>query len=117
MTGAVDRPGIVLLGRLDHAGRLRYLGRTTRLPADQARALGAVLRSASPGHPWEGRRFSVSWASRDTLPAVLVEPEVVAEVSVDLSRVANGGWRHSVRWVRLRPDLTTSDLPGFEDDT
>ena len=41
----------------------------------------------------------------------LVEPATVAEVSVDASRVAGGGWRHGVRWVRLRPELAPGDLP------
>ncbi|MGW5353350.1 ATP-dependent DNA ligase [Streptomyces sp. NPDC004031] len=111
VTGAVSRPGIALLGRWDAAGRLRYLGRTARLSAAQAVELGAVLRSALPGHPWEGRRFSAAWGSHEVLAVELVAPEVVAEVSADASRVAGGGWRHSVRWVRLRPDLSPEDLP------
>lgn len=41
----------------------------------------------------------------------LVEPGVVGEVSVDASRVAGGGWWHSVGWIRLRLDLGPEDLP------
>lgn len=111
-----SRPGIALLGRWDDTGHLRYLGRTARLPADQAHTLAPVLRPAAPGHPWEGWTFAVSWGSRDTLTVRLVEPEAVAEVSVDASRLSGGGWRHSVRWVRLRPDLSAADLPLFGDD-
>jgi hypothetical protein len=29
------------------------------------------------------------------------------------SRVACGGWRHSVRWVRIRADLLPGDVPLF----
>lgn len=117
VTGAPERPGTALLGRWDTEGRLRYLGRTVPLSADQARALAAVLTPAQSGHPWQGRRFSVSWGSHDLLDVDLVEPEVVAEVSVDASRVAGGGWRHSVRWVRLRPDLSPGDLPLFTEES
>jgi ATP-dependent DNA ligase len=111
VTGSVDRPGSALLGRWDAEGRLRYLGHTAPLPADQARVLAPALTPASPGHPWEGRRFSASWGSHEVLDVDLVEPRVVGEVSVDASRVAGGGWRHSVRWIRTRPDLLPQDLP------
>lgn len=113
VTGTAHRPGTALLGRWDADGRLRYLGRTAPLMAGQARDLAAVLTPASPGHPWEGRRFSASWRSRDLLAVDLVEPETVGEVSTDASRLAGGGWRHSVRWIRLRPDLTPGDLPLY----
>lgn len=117
VTGQLARPGIALLGRWDEQGRLKYLGRTARLGEGQARVLGAALRPAAADHPWQGKRFSAAWGSRETLDAVLVEPDVIAEVSVDISRVAGGGWRHSVRWLRLRPDLTPADLPLADDDT
>lgn len=116
VTGTPQLPGITLLGRWDDTGRLRYLGRTARLRADQARKVGGVLQPASPGHPWEGWQFSASWGTKEKLTVRLVEPAAVAEVSVDVSRVANGGWRHSVRWLRLRPDLSAADLPLFGDD-
>lgn len=116
VTGPPARPGTVLLGRWDEAGHLRYLGRTARLTEDQAQAVAAVLRPAPPGHPWEGWTFSASWGSPDKLTVRLVEPETVAEVSVDVSRMSGGTWRHSVRWTRLRPDLAPADLPPFGDD-
>lgn len=117
VTGTPDRPRTVLLGRWDADGRLRYLGRTVPLPTDQARALAAVLAPAALGHPWEGRRFSASWGSHDLLEVDLVEPEVVGEVSVDASRIAGGGWRHSVRWIRTRLDLAPEDLPLASEET
>jgi hypothetical protein len=40
---------------------------------------------------------------------------VVAKVSVDVPRVATGGWRHSVRRGRLRPDLSAAELLLFGD--
>lgn len=47
------------------------------------------------------------WKLPADITAAQVEPETVADVSVDVSRVAGGGWRHSVRWLRLwlRSDL------------
>ncbi|WP_406485990.1 hypothetical protein [Streptomyces phaeochromogenes] len=42
-----------------------------------------------------------------------VEPVVVAEIAVDVSLDAAGRWRHPVRLVRVRSDLTPDDVPLF----
>ncbi|GAA0451755.1 hypothetical protein [Streptomyces olivaceiscleroticus] len=67
VTGSVRRPGTLLLGRLDAAGRLRYVGRTTQLAAGLVRDLAAELTPAGPEHPWRGRTFSAGWGTNDTL--------------------------------------------------
>lgn len=113
VTGGATRPRTVLLGRYDTAGRLRYAGRSTPLPADVATRLGTRLAPAAPGHPWEGRRFSAAWGSAEPLVVDLVEPELVVEVSADISRDTAGRWRHPVRVARDRPDLTPADVAPF----
>ncbi|MGW0881349.1 ATP-dependent DNA ligase [Streptomyces sp. NPDC002671] len=114
VTGAPRRPGILLLGRHDSEGRLRYLGRTSALPAAQARSAGGFLRPVQTDHPWAGRSFSASWGSQQKLKVSLVVPETVVEVSADISRDARGRLRHPVRFVRVRADMAVADVPPFE---
>ncbi|MGA4960527.1 ATP-dependent DNA ligase [Streptomyces lavendulocolor] len=74
ITGTVRWPQTLVLGRLDAAGALRPVGRSTPLRPDAARELAERLSPAKPGHPWEGVRFTTSWGSRTPLDVVLVEP-------------------------------------------
>ncbi|MFV8133217.1 ATP-dependent DNA ligase [Streptomyces syringium] len=110
---SLKRPTTVLLGRFDTEGRLRYVGRTTPLTTGQASTLADALAPAGPAHPWEGRRFTASWGSKDPLAVALVAPELVAEVSADTVVDAGGRWRHPLRWARLRVDMAPSDAPAF----
>ncbi|MEV5567894.1 ATP-dependent DNA ligase [Streptomyces sp. NPDC052196] len=112
ITGTTARPGSLLLGRLDAAGRLRLVGRSTPLRADAARQLAGRLTAAGHSHPWEGVRFTASWGSRTPLDVVLVEPELVAEIAVDTAH-ERGAWRHPVRFTRLRTDITPADVTPF----
>ncbi|MEV6810064.1 ATP-dependent DNA ligase [Streptomyces sp. NPDC051132] len=102
-----------LLGRYDDEGRLQYVGRTTTLAKTAGTAVAGMLHRASHGHPWMGWTFSAGWGSRQTLDATLVEPELVAEVSVDVAHDASGRWRHAARWHRARPDLSPADAPRW----
>ncbi|MFK0172595.1 ATP-dependent DNA ligase [Streptomyces sp. NPDC090306] len=119
VTGSSVLPQTLLLGRYDRAGRLRYVGRTTVLPRADGARVGERLSAAAGGHPWEGWSFSAGWGRRETLAVTLVEPEVVAEVGVDVARDASGRWRHPARWHRLRADLGRDDVPrvGASDAT
>ncbi|MFF9172205.1 MULTISPECIES: hypothetical protein [unclassified Streptomyces] len=56
-------PQTFILGRYDDTGRLRPVGRSTPLRKDAARQLAELLTSATPGHPWEGVRYTSSWGS------------------------------------------------------
>ncbi|OAL15989.1 ATP-dependent DNA ligase [Streptomyces noursei] len=112
ITGSVCRPQTLMLGRLDEAGVLRPVGRSTPLRPDAARDLADRLTPAGPGHPWEGVRFTTSWGSRTPLDVVLVEPELVAEITVDTA-LERGAWRHPVRFARLRLDVAVADVPPF----
>ncbi|MFJ9703366.1 ATP-dependent DNA ligase [Streptomyces fradiae] len=112
ITGTVRRPQTLVLGRLDQTGMLRPVGRSTPLRPDAARDLAERLTPAGPGHPWEGVRFMTSWGSRAPLDVVLVEPELVAEITVDTAQ-ERGSWRHPVRFARLRLDVAVTDVPPF----
>ncbi|MFE2553657.1 ATP-dependent DNA ligase [Streptomyces sp. NPDC059355] len=111
VTGTLTRPGLLVLGRHDDTGRLRAVGRTVALRPEPARQVAEHLTAAEPGHPWTGVRFAAAWGSRDVLDAVLVRPEVVAEISADRSVDRGGVFRHPLRLKRLRLDVTPEDVP------
>lgn len=113
ISGPLAAPRTLLLGRYDGQGRLQYVGRTTTLPQAAGTAVAGQLERARPGHPWTGWSFSAGWGSREQLVVTLVEPELVAEVSVDVARDAAGRWRHPARWHRARPDLSPTDTPRW----
>ncbi|QIJ62538.1 ATP-dependent DNA ligase [Streptomyces sp. JB150] len=112
ITGTLARPQTLVLGRFDETGSLRPVGRSTPLRPDAAGQLAERLVPASPGHRWEGVRFTTSWGSRAPLDVVLVQPSLVAEIDVDTAQ-DRGAWRHPVRFVRLRVDMEPSDVAAF----
>jgi ATP-dependent DNA ligase len=116
VTGPPARPSTLLLGRYDRAGRLRYIGRTAPLAQAARQAVGPHLRPAGPEHPWHGRRFSARWGTRETLDHCPVVPELVVEFAGD-SAVDDGVYRHPVRFVRLRDDITMDQVPAAENQT
>jgi hypothetical protein len=91
-------------------GELVVVGRTSPLSPRQADELAAVLTPAGPGHPWPDRigtgRFG---GGRLSVPLTRVEPDLVVEVSADAALQA-GVFRHPLRYVRLRPDLSPADV-------
>jgi len=111
VSSSIARPQTVLLGRFDATGRLQFVGRTAVLPSATGRSLATRLTGAEAGHPWTGWRFSAGWGTDESLQVTLVEPLLVAEVAVDNSLDSAGRWRHPVRWVRVRDDLTVADVP------
>ncbi|WP_251055336.1 hypothetical protein [Streptomyces sp. ISL-66] len=48
VTGTLTRPGLLVLGRYDAAGRLRAVGRTVPLRPDVSRQVGEHLALVSP---------------------------------------------------------------------
>ncbi|MFD3720023.1 ATP-dependent DNA ligase [Streptomyces sp. NPDC058674] len=113
VTGSLARPQLLVLGRYDETGRLRAVGHTVPLRPDQARLVAQQLATADPGHPWNGVRFASAWGSRDALDAVLVRPDLVAEISADRSVDRGGVFRHPLRFKRLRLDVAVEDVPRF----
>ncbi|MGW0394890.1 hypothetical protein ACWDYJ_29245 [Streptomyces sp. NPDC003042] len=59
-----------------------------------------------------GVSLSSAWGSRELLDVSLVSQELVAEVSADTA-IDRGAWRHPLRFVRLRLDVTVGDMPRF----
>ncbi|GHI68823.1 hypothetical protein Snoj_27410 [Streptomyces nojiriensis] len=104
ITGTLTRPGLLVLGRHDHDGRLRAVGRTVPLRPDAARQVAEHLTAAAPGHPWTGAKFSATWGSRDVLDTTLVHPALVAEIS--------GRPRHRPRRRLPPPPLVPAAAPG-----
>ncbi|WP_166682771.1 ATP-dependent DNA ligase [Streptomyces aquilus] len=44
---------------------------------------------------------------------LLVVPEVIAEVAVDVARDSAGRWRHPTRLTRIRTDMEPGEVPRF----
>ena len=90
------------------------VGRSTPLTKTQAQTLPAAITPAGLEHPWPDVISSTRFgASRDKVPLVKVEPLIVAEVSAD-SALQGGGYRHPLRYLRPRFDLTPDDLAERE---
>ncbi|WP_167517375.1 hypothetical protein [Micromonospora orduensis] len=121
MTGGLRHPDTVLLGRRDRRGQLRYTGRTHPLDGMQRVELGGMLsplpaaqrRGVPVAHPWP-EPLPASWSGQlerpEPLRYVQVEPSVVVEIEADVA-FEHQRWRHRVRYVRARPDMSTDDVP------
>ena len=89
---------------------LTIVGKSVPLSRAQAVSLSAVLTPAGPDHPWPDEISSSRFgSSRARVALTKVEPVVVAEVLAD-SALQAGAFRHPVRFVRHRPDLTVEDV-------
>jgi ATP-dependent DNA ligase len=122
VTGSLTDPGILLLGRFDAAGRLRYVAQTHPLAASHRREVTGLLAPlALPGgtaeHPWPQplpATWNAQFHQRQPLPYVRVRPLIVAEVQVDAAYDADHGrWRHPARYLRPRADLSAGDVPHW----
>ncbi|GAA2052791.1 RNA ligase family protein [Nocardiopsis rhodophaea] len=110
VVGTIDEPTALVLGRYDpDTGKLRIVGRTSPLSPAQQRDLAPLLEETSGDHPWPGGNAPSLGPSR-AAPYTRVTPDVVVEVAPDTG-VAAGKWRHSVRYVRVRPDLSVDEVP------
>jgi ATP-dependent DNA ligase len=106
ITGPLEAPRELILGRHDDTGRLRIIGRTNRLRSPTAARLGALLEEQA--HAWPERLPAHSWGAPRTA-YTRVSPNLVVEVSADLA-LDRFKWRHPVRFVRARDDLQAGDL-------
>lgn len=115
VTGSTSAPQTLILGRYSERGRLRVVGQTSVLPTSARQECGRLLRSAGDDHPWpahfQAAWISGSWRIKERSQYMRVVPDVVAEIAVD-SAAEHGRWRHSVRFMRIRADLTPEDVPG-----
>ena len=117
VTGSLAAPRtlllLLLLGRYDPAGRLQYVGRSTTLSRTAGRAVADQLTPPHDAHPLTGWTFSAGWGTQRTLDAVLVQPDAVMEVNVDVARDSAGRWRHPARPHRNRADADVQEVPLF----
>ena len=91
-------------------GVLHIVGKTTPLSRTQAADLAVSLTAAGPEHPWPDEVSSTRFgSSREKVKLAKVEPLLVAEVLADTALQA-GAYRHPLRFVRLRRDLSVGDL-------
>lgn len=111
VTGTIDDPRELLLGRLDH-GRLRYVGRTVPLTLSQRQEAARMLTPADGEHPWP-HPLPAAWIGqldlREPQRYAQVKPLLIAEIVVDQA-YEYGRFRHAVRHLRLRADLDPADV-------
>lgn len=112
ITGAIDDPGTLLLGRIDGRGRLRYIARTVPLALSQRQEIARLLTAATGVHPWP-QPLPAAWIGRldrrEPQPYVQVEPLLVAEIVVDQA-YDRGCFRHPIRHLRIQADLAPADV-------
>jgi len=109
--GTLTAPTAIVAGLYQQDGTLRMVGRSTSLTRAQSHAVAAVLTAATGDHPWPDTMAATRFGSgRDRVVLTRVEPVVVVEVAADNAR-QRGVWRHSLRVIRLRSDLTVADVP------
>jgi ATP-dependent DNA ligase len=109
--GSLERPSQLVAGRY-RDGQLVVVGRTSPLSPAHSAELADVLTPAGPDHPWPDRIGTGAFGGgRLSVPLTRVRPDVVVEVSADAALQA-GVFRHPLRFVRVRPDLTPDDVPG-----
>ena len=106
ITGSLNAPRELILGRYDATGGLRIAGRTGLLRSAAASYLAPLLEAQD--HGWPDRLPEHRWGTPPT-SYTRVRPRVVVEVSADLA-VDGLRWRHPVRFVRLRAELHPVDL-------
>jgi len=110
VSGAVEAPGRLVLGLPDADGTLHFAGTTTELTPRQRAELGVLLRPSERSHPWLAEsRSATRWGGASKQQVHPVQATVVVEVSVD-SSVQDGRWRHPVKLVRVRADLTPAEV-------
>ena len=113
--GPMQRPEAVVIG-LPFDGELHIVGRSAPLRPDASRALASQLHPPAGPHPWPEvvspgaiDRFN---AGRDPVQLTLIDPLVV-EVSADIA-LSGRAFRHSVRYLRARPELDIAEVAAPE---
>lgn len=107
----IDQPTEIVAG-LPIDGELRIVGRSSVLRPADSRALARWLEPPQGPHPWptvvKGR--TLDRFNRDASPVelTLVRP-VVVEVSADAAW-SGQSFRHALRFIRARPELSPADI-------
>jgi ATP-dependent DNA ligase len=107
VTGSLRAPEVLVVGR--YRGKvLEVVGRTVPLKDEQSAAIGKLLKPAGARHPWPDE-IATHWGKGSKTPLVKVQPRLVVEVDADAALQA-GHYRHPLRLVRHRTDLTPDDV-------
>ncbi|MEV3925911.1 ATP-dependent DNA ligase [Actinomadura coerulea] len=114
VTGRLDAPRTLILGRYGRGGRLRVVARSVPLASPARFELGGLLTPAGREHPWPAE-LPAGWAgglpgAQEPIRYTRVVPDVVVEISVDAA-FEHGRWRHAARFVRVRNDMAPSEIP------
>ncbi|WP_159599538.1 ATP-dependent DNA ligase [Agromyces humi] len=109
--GSLQHPREVIIG-MPQGGRLRVTGRSTTLDQQASRALAEEISPPAGEHPWPNAlrpgMFDRFAKDRTPVKITLIEP-IVVEVSADVA-TSGGSFRHSVRFVRARPDVPVEEV-------
>jgi hypothetical protein len=108
VTGPITQPTAVIAA-VQRDGELVIVGRTAPLSPAQSRDLAAHLSPAGADHPWPDEIGSGVFGYRQRVPITKVSPMLVLEVAADPALHA-GGYRHLLRYVRLRADMDPTDV-------
>jgi ATP-dependent DNA ligase len=112
VTGSVGQPESLVIGRYSEAGEFVMVGRSAALRPDQAADLAAVLQPVpADRHPWPVQIGG--WFGESSADLVHVAPTAVVEIAADSARLGVR-YRHAVRYLRRRPDLTVEDVNQSE---
>ena len=84
------------------------VGRTVKLKDEQAAVIARLLEPAGARDTWPDE-ISTHWGRGAKTPIIKVQPKVVVEVAADVVMQA-GHYRHPLRLVRHRTDLTSADV-------
>ncbi|MFD0687602.1 hypothetical protein [Actinomadura fibrosa] len=118
LTGNPETPSTLILGWYSPSGWLRIAARTALLAASARDELCGALTPADVEHSWP-EEVPAGWAvglpgMAEPIPYTRVVPDVVMEIGVDAA-AENGRWRHAVRYLRRRADLSPADeLTGVD---
>jgi ATP-dependent DNA ligase len=113
VTGSLKNPEVLVVGRY-RGKELEVVGRTVVLKPDQAAAVAGLLKPAGARHPWPDE-ISTHWGRGSKTPIIKVRPTVVVEVAADAALQA-GHYRHPLRFVRHRTELTPADVDTLPTD-
>jgi ATP-dependent DNA ligase len=113
VTGTLERPEVLVVGRY-RGKELEVVGRTVKLSDEQSAAIGRLLKPGGARHPWPDQ-ISTHWGRDSKTPLVKVRPKVVVEVQADAALQA-GHYRHPLRLLRHRTDLTPADVETLPAD-
>ena len=108
VSGSVEAPGHLVLALPAADGELYFAGTTTELTSRQRTEVAALIEPSGDEHAWL-LDIGTRWGRGSRQTVVPVVESLVVEVSVD-SSTQDGRYRHPVKLVRVRPDLTPAEV-------